>query len=455
MTKKDKLTRQTSELKRINEELKIRGEQQAAISKIGLYALSNNNITELMNNTVNCVAEVLDVEFCKILELMPDKNKLLMVAGVGWKKGLVGKATVATNINSQAGYTLLSKNPVVVDDLRTESRFKGHKLLSDHDIASGISVIIHGKSKPYGILGVHTARKRVFTNDDINFIQAIANILSNFIDRKLVEKELTKNENLLQSVFDGMPEGISVLDKDLNIIKVNHTIKEWFSGLPQLTGEKCYKAYHNRKKTCDNCPTIKAINTKSLQTGIVTVTDKKGKKYWRELFVVPLRNDEDNVIGVVEYVRDITKQKESEDAIRQQKEITEQKNVALNEMLKQLEIEKKKLRDNVIINAEAFLLPVIDKLKLSGESRKYVKLLKKNVNELMSSFGVNLLTMNAKLTSRETEICDMIRNGLSSKEIARLLHIGLRTIDTHRNNIRRKLNVDKRNVNLESFLKTL
>jgi len=100
-------------------------------------------------------------------------------------------------------------------------------------------------------------------------------------------------------------------------------------------------------------------------------------------------------------------------------------------------------------------LPIIQKLRLTGESRKYVLLLRKNLQELTSSFGTKLTEKGAKLTSREVEVCGMIKNGLSSKEIASLLNISLRTVETHRIKIRNKLGIVNKELNLSSYLKTL
>jgi hypothetical protein len=82
---------------------------------------------------------------------------------VGWKEGFVGKALVGTGIKSQAGFTLVQSSPVIVEDLRTETRFSGTQLLTDRKITSGINVVILGKSYPFGILSVHTLKKRIFS----------------------------------------------------------------------------------------------------------------------------------------------------------------------------------------------------------------------------------------------------------------------------------------------------
>ncbi|MDP6923645.1 MAG: PAS domain-containing protein [Candidatus Scalindua sp.] len=169
----------------------------------------------------------------------------------------------------------------------------------------------------------------------------------------------------------------------------------------------------------------------------------------------PLFDSNGIAYGICGISTDITERKKAEKILQEQKEALEQKNIALNEILGQIEIEKKQIKDNVISNVENLLLPIIQKLRLTGESRMYVRLLQENIQELTSSFGTKLTEKGARLTSREVEVCDMIKNGLTSKEIAGLLNISLRTVETHRIKIRKKLGIVKKDLNLSSFLKTL
>lgn len=97
----------------------------------------------------------------------------------GWQEGLVGHAVVPAGRDSQAGYTLVSDHPVIVENLGTEKRFQGPELLQVHNLVSGMSVmIIGGPSLRFGILGAHTTKQRKFTEDDVNFLKAVANLLA-------------------------------------------------------------------------------------------------------------------------------------------------------------------------------------------------------------------------------------------------------------------------------------
>jgi PAS domain S-box-containing protein len=178
-----------TERRRAEQELAGRLRQQAIVAELGQYALATPDLQVIMEKTVNLLADSLDVEYTKVLELLPDGKALRLRAGVGWKEGVVGSATVGADANSQAGYTLLSAGPVIVEDLRTEPRFTGPLLLRGHGVVSGMSVIIGGGEQPWGVLGAHTCRRRDFTKDDIQFLQAVANIIAHGIQRERAEEE--------------------------------------------------------------------------------------------------------------------------------------------------------------------------------------------------------------------------------------------------------------------------
>lgn len=178
-----------------------------AVAKLSQLALGGADLNELMDEAVTLVAQCLDVEYVGILELLPDSNNLLLRAGVGWKEGVVGQATIDAGTRSQAGYTLLSNEPVIVKDLRTETRFKAECLIQ-HGVISGISVIIPRKDRPFGVLGAYTSQRRDFTEDDVVFLQAVANVISMAVERKHAEDEIKRlkefNENIVQSMEEGI-----------------------------------------------------------------------------------------------------------------------------------------------------------------------------------------------------------------------------------------------------------
>src|SRR5205823_6140768 len=130
--------------------------------------------------------------FSYVLEMLPDQNNMLLRAGIGWKPGAVGKATVAIDPTTQSGFTLAAGEPVVVEELPGETRFHPCPLLIDHGVVSGVTVAISGNGRVFGILGAHTARRRKFSEEEVHFLLAIATVLAMAIEQILAEGDLRK-----------------------------------------------------------------------------------------------------------------------------------------------------------------------------------------------------------------------------------------------------------------------
>src|SRR5688572_816509 len=118
-------------------ELETRSRQQAAVAELGLRALESLAWTTLLDEAVALVARILEVEYCQVLEFLPDGQTFFLRAGVGWPEGLTGQVTVSGAADSQAGYTLHSGRPVIVEDLSQERRFSDIPLLHEQGVVSG------------------------------------------------------------------------------------------------------------------------------------------------------------------------------------------------------------------------------------------------------------------------------------------------------------------------------
>lgn len=203
-------------------ELRARARQQAAVAALGQRALSGLGLTELLDEAVRVVANTLGVEYCKYLEVAPERpHSLFLRSGFGWRDGLVGKEYVDRTKGSQALYTLQAAEPVIVEDLRTEKRFKSPKLLRDHGVVSGMSVLVPGPIGPYGVLGAHSSRKIIFSRDDVNFLQSVANVLAAAIERRRVEEDLSYERECYRALFETALDAIILTDRDGSFVDAN------------------------------------------------------------------------------------------------------------------------------------------------------------------------------------------------------------------------------------------
>ncbi|MBI1986700.1 MAG: PAS domain S-box protein, partial [Rhodospirillales bacterium] len=210
-----------TERKQLEDQLLISTRQQAVVAELGQHALMEGDMTVFLNTAVVLVTKILGADFGKILELLPGGNELLLRAGVGWKPGLVGRATVSAGKSSQAGFTLLGRQPVVVADLRRETRFTGPPLLRDHGVVSGVSVIIGEPDHPYGVLAVHTKTRRIFSEDHALFLKTVAIMLASTISRKHAGDALRAGEERLRGAIESMQEGFILFDAEDRVVMVN------------------------------------------------------------------------------------------------------------------------------------------------------------------------------------------------------------------------------------------
>jgi len=137
-------------------------------------------------------------------------------------------------------------------------------------------------------------------------------------DRKRAEEALREGERFLSNIFSSIQDGLSILDTELNILRVNPTMEQWYSHAMPLIGKKCYEAYHGRTERCEVCPTYQTINTGEGAYEVVPKTGKGGQIVgWLDLYSFPLIDKVTGKMrGVIEYVRDISDRKQAEEALR-------------------------------------------------------------------------------------------------------------------------------------------
>ena len=203
-----------AELSRTEAQLRATARQQEAVAHIGQRALAGAPPDELIAGAVAIVARVLEVPFASVLELRPESRTLLLRAGVGWRVGAVGRAVLPTDADSHAGFVLRSTGPVVVEDLATDARFGSAPLLTAEGVVSSLSVLVHGKGRPFGILGVHTAQPREFTIHDTHFLQAVANVLATGIDRAHAEEALRRSEEHFRSLIENASDIVTIVGEN-------------------------------------------------------------------------------------------------------------------------------------------------------------------------------------------------------------------------------------------------
>jgi PAS domain S-box-containing protein len=128
---------------------------------------------------------------------------------------------------------------------------------------------------------------------------------------------LRQTKRFLETVFDSIQDGISVLDTKLNILFANKKMEKWYSHMLPLVGKKCYEAYHQRSSPCKDCPTCRALKTGKLEMVEHPLKQEDINVGTVELYAFPILDDTGKPIGVVENIRNITERKRAEAATQE------------------------------------------------------------------------------------------------------------------------------------------
>jgi PAS domain S-box-containing protein len=313
------------ERKRVQQEMETRVRQQEAVTAIGARALSDTSLGNVYKEVCKTVTHTLDVEFCKILEAQFDGKTLLLRAGSGWKEGLIGTAMVDAGLHSQAGYALQCNQSVVVEDLAGEARFDPAALLLDHGVVSGLSVIIPGRERPFGVLGAHTSKRRKFKNEDVHFLESVAHILSAAIQRGTSESAIQKSEAWLRNLVATTQDAVVSIDRRGCVVLFNQSAERIFGyRAEEITGRKVntlmaepYAAEHDEYiERYERTGEAKAIG----QIRTVTARRKDGMLFPIELSVTEIEIDEN--VHYAAFIRDIS------DKVKLQKQLVESEKLA-------------------------------------------------------------------------------------------------------------------------------
>jgi DNA-binding CsgD family transcriptional regulator len=188
--------------------------------------------------------------------------------------------------------------------------------------------------------------------------------------------------------------------------------------------------------------------------------DRQGRLISHSLY--PVFDNDGKVVQVAIYARDITEQrlaegslKQREAALKRRTKELEEANTALRVLLKQRIEDKAHVEQTVSVNIKDITKPFIDRLRatvLNDQQQAYLEIVESNLNHIVSPFAQKLSERYALLTPAEIQTAYLVREGKTTKEIADLLNVSPLTIESRRKEIRRKMNLQNRKMNLRSYL---
>lgn len=310
---------------------KLQAQQQAALAQFGLRALTDSSLaleTSLLDEAAALTTEQLEVEYAAVWKLPPEGQTLELQASVGWKENAFGQVPSASLNSSLTAYFLPSKGPLVISDLRKEGNGVA-PLLHQHGVVSGVSVLISGANESFGVLSVHTAKHRIFAEDEVSFLQSLANILAERFERQRREKALQENREWLRVALASIGDAVIATDVQGRVNFMNpmaSTLTGWTAG--EAAGQSLSAVFRvineDTRQEVEN-PVTKVLNEGKI-VGLANHTlliAKDGTELPIDDSGSPIKDDEGRIIGVILIFRGISERRLAEETVFREKLFTE------------------------------------------------------------------------------------------------------------------------------------
>ena len=209
-----RVSERTAELARANTVIHDRALQQEAVARLGQRALSGMPRAELFKEAAAVVKDTLNVEVCSLLELSEDRSELTVAGGAGWPDEAIHNR-IPAGPHSQSGYTLLIREPVISDDFELETRYTVSEAALSIGARSGLSVVVQTSATPFGVLCAMSVALRRFTQEDVHFLQTVANVLTSAINRQRAEQSIRLAQEQAESANRAKSEFLSRMSHEL------------------------------------------------------------------------------------------------------------------------------------------------------------------------------------------------------------------------------------------------
>ncbi len=285
-----------------------------------------------------------------------------------------------------------------------------------------------------------------------------------------LESELASLRARMRVLVDGSPLGIFFDDAQDKCVFVNTT----FCEMMELSEAEALGDGWARTVHAEDLPGLLRERARAVSEGAALFRAEyryvcpSGRMGWVEEQTRPVHGPDGELLGYVGTLAEITARKNEEALLARHSEELEERvrertaelsgmNVALEVLLRKRAEDREELERAVLANVRRRILPALERLEAScrGEAEPLAAEIRHGLQELTDPFRHRLSTACQDLTPAELRVADLIREGLSTKEIAARLGVGTSTVDTHRHGIRRKLGLDTRRANLRAYLLSL
>ena len=383
---------------------------------------------------------------------------------------------VSPSIKRIRGYTQAEALKLSLEDQFSPESYQkivevlGQELQNDkkEDIDKNRSVILEAQesTRGGGYLWVELTAK--FIRDANGNPTAIMGVTRDIEARKKAETIVIESEKKYRQLVKHAPTGLYEIDfVKRKFVTVNEVVCR-YTGYTEsellkmdpadLLDEESRKLYFERIE--------QRLAGQEVPLNIEYRIKTKDGRYLWVLFNLSLKYKGEQVVGATVVAHDISDRKLAEDAlnkahaelerkVQQRTANLEETNTALRVLLEKRDKDRIDIEENILTNVNELLKPYLEKLKdsdLSSRQMTLLNVLNSNLKDIVSSFTQRLSSKLYNLTPTELQVANFIKHGKTTKEIAVVLNLSPKTVKNHRGNIRKKLNLANKQINLRSYL---
>jgi PAS domain S-box-containing protein len=294
--------------------------------------------------------------------------------------------------------------------------------------------------------------------DRAGTLEQVMIILIDVTERKALEKELKDSESKYSSLFKYIPIGINLVSVDGRILESNPAMTVLTGYSESELGKMNIRALFQDQKEYETFWKKRGKVARIGHHSEVSLGRKDGTWFHATAAVTRFILNHSEVvlfsaIDISPRKKAEAEQKSTLEMLKEKQATLQQKNVALAELINQVDIEKNLLKNQISTNIREVIFPLLEKMKLTEVGNGYLDMIKSSIEDIAGKFGIEFSQMAPRLSPRELEITTMIHSGLTSKQIANLLGLSYETVEKHRRNIRRKIGITGKKINLATYLR--
>jgi PAS domain S-box-containing protein len=288
-------------------------------------------------------------------------------------------------------------------------------------------------------------------------------IIASFLEiseRKRMERALKESEEKFRNIFENAVEGVFQTTPGGRIVSAN----------PAFARILGYRSPEHIMRTVKNVEYEVYADAQRRGVELKSTVEKEGSvsnfeiqyrrpdgtRMWISTNVQAVRDGKGRLLFYEGTLVDITERKKTQQDIEIESRTLEETNAALRVFLKHREKDNAEIEEQIFHNIKELVLPYVERLKISRSKDGAIgEIIEANLNDILSPFIRGMTAKYPSFTPKEIQIADPMKKGKSTKEISQILNLSVRTIDIHRYNIRRKLNINNKKIDLQSYLLSL